>query len=429
MDTSPEIKPLGSDFVLEVEAQFVLYEREIWHTCFQYLPETLEQQGPIFYCVNLRPDGSSVLEKSIESTQTGNVQTSSVQSPKIPTFEQRTGANHLMIIAHGPQIAVYVNGEPVTLVYDEQSRKTVITLLVGTCNLTDTTLRVHFDNFKVWDISNLPLPTPAPRLGTVEDGDLLDEVMAAGKIVVSSDPNYAPQSFLNDDGELDGFDVDVAKEVANRLGVELEFITPDWNMITSGGWAGRWDLSIGSMTITEARMEALLFTQPYYFAPAQVVVHMDNTDIQQVDDLAGKTIGVCDGCFYEHWLRGTLTLVGEEVVLPGWEAGNIVVYTTELEAVIDLAEGDGDWLDAMISAKPMLLDAIASGCDGGCPFRLVGDPVYNEPMAFALDKSRGPSERMLERLNQILTDMHVDGTLTELSMKWYGVEYTKRVGE
>jgi len=275
-----------------------------------------------------------------------------------------------------------------------------------------------------------PTEEVVPTVPSAPEGeDLLDEVMAAGKIVVSSDPNYAPQSFLNDAGELDGFDVDVAKEVARRLGVELEFITPDWDMITSGSWAGRWDLSIGSMTITEARMEVLLFTQPYYFTPAQVVVHVDNTDIQEVDDLAGKTIGVCSECTYEHWLRGTLSIVGEEVLLPDWEAGDIMAYETDLDAVTDLALGDGDRLDAVISAKPTLLDAIASGCDDGCPFRLVGDPIFNEPAAFALDKSRGPSERMLARLNLILTDMHGDGTLTELSMKWYNVEYTKRVGE
>ena len=66
--------------------------------------------------------------------------------------------------------------------------------------------------------------------------DLLDEVMAAGKLVVSTDPNYAPQSFLNDEGELDGFDINTAQEVAERLGVEIEFVSPDWDMITGGNW-------------------------------------------------------------------------------------------------------------------------------------------------------------------------------------------------
>ncbi|NOZ50564.1 MAG: transporter substrate-binding domain-containing protein, partial [Chloroflexi bacterium] len=77
---------------------------------------------------------------------------------------------------------------------------------------------------------------------------MLDQVLESGKLVVSTDPNYAPQSFLNDAGELDGFDVNVAKEVAKRLGVKVEFVTPDWDMITGGNWSKRWDVSIGSMT-------------------------------------------------------------------------------------------------------------------------------------------------------------------------------------
>lgn len=258
--------------------------------------------------------------------------------------------------------------------------------------------------------------------------DLLKQVMDAGKLVVSTDPNYAPQSFLNDQGEMDGFDVDVSKEVARRLGVELEFTTPDWDMITAGSWGGRWDLSIGSMTITENRMEVLWFTQPYYFTPASVAVHVDNTDIQKVEDLAGKTIGVCSECTYDLWLRGTLRIIGEDVTFPDWEA-DIVTYETDHDAFADLVLGDGERLDAVISAQPTLVDAIANGCEAGCPFRLVGDPVFYEPLSFSLDKSRGMSEEMLARLDQILTDMHGDGTLTELSIKWYGVDISKRAEE
>ena len=96
--------------------------------------------------------------------------------------------------------------------------------------------------------------TDVPATAVPAAKDLLDEVKEAGNLLVSTDPNYAPQSFLNDSGELDGFDVDVAKEVAKRLGVEVEFVTPDWDMITGGNWGGRWDLSIGSMTPTEAAL-------------------------------------------------------------------------------------------------------------------------------------------------------------------------------
>ncbi|MBT6340243.1 MAG: transporter substrate-binding domain-containing protein, partial [Desulfobacula sp.] len=119
----------------------------------------------------------------------------------------------------------------------------------------------------------------------------LEEIYAAKTIVVSTDANYAPQSYLNDKGELEGFDVSVAKEVAKRLGVKVKFITPDWDLITAGKWGKRWDISIGSMTPTKERKNALLFTLPYYSSPAQFAIHKDNTDIKTLADLAGKRIG------------------------------------------------------------------------------------------------------------------------------------------
>lgn len=67
---------------------------------------------------------------------------------------------------------------------------------------------------------------------------VLEDVKEKGVLVVSTDANYAPQSFLNEKGELDGFDIDVAKEVAKRLGVAVKFVTPDWDLIVSGKWGG-----------------------------------------------------------------------------------------------------------------------------------------------------------------------------------------------
>jgi len=253
--------------------------------------------------------------------------------------------------------------------------------------------------------------------------DLLDQVMEAGKLLVSTDPNYAPQSFLNDSGELDGFDVDVAKEVAKRLGVEVEFVTPDWDMITPGGWAGRWDLSIGSMTPTEGRAEVLYFTDPYYYTPAVFAVHKDNTSIQSVDDLAGKSVGLGTATTYESWLNGTLSIMGGDIIYD--PPADVVVkpYTTDSEAVQDLALGDGVRLDAVMTAQPTVQEAI----DSGVPLKYVGTPAFYEPLVFALDKSRGMSDKMIAKLNEIIAAMHSDGTLTELSLEWYGVDITTLV--
>ena len=99
----------------------------------------------------------------------------------------------------------------------------------------------------------------------------------------------------------------MATEIANRLGVEIAWETPAWDVITAGSWNGRWDMSVGSMTPTNDRQKVLDFTQPYYYTPAVVVVHEDNTIVQDLTtDLDGKKIGVCSGCTYEQFLDKTL---------------------------------------------------------------------------------------------------------------------------
>ena len=256
--------------------------------------------------------------------------------------------------------------------------------------------------------------------GSAFAGSVLDEIMAAGVIKVSTDANYAPQSFLNDKGELEGFDISVAKEVAKRLGVKVKFVTPDWDLITAGKWGKRWDLSIGSMTPTVERMNALHFTMPYYSTPAQFAVHKDNTTIKSLKDLAGKHIGVGTETTYDRYLNKDLEIVGVKIEYQDWSAGKITTYPTDANAIEDLALGDGVRIDALITAKPTIFEAIKAGCGGGCPLKMLGDPAYYEILSFALDKSRPNSESLLKKLNEILTSMYKDGTLKDLSMQFYG---------
>jgi len=256
--------------------------------------------------------------------------------------------------------------------------------------------------------------------GSAFAGSVLDEIMAAGVIKVSTDANYAPQSFLNDKGELEGFDISVAKEVAKRLGVKVKFVTPDWDLITAGKWGKRWDLSIGSMTPTVERMNALHFTMPYYSTPAQFAVHKDNTTIKSLKDLAGKHIGVGTETTYDRYLNKDLELVGVKIEYQDWSAGKITTYPTDANAIEDLALGDGVRIDALITAKPTIFEAIKAGCGGGCPLKMLGDPAFYEILSFALDKSRPNSESLLKKLNEILTSMYKDGTLKDLSMQFYG---------
>ena len=250
-------------------------------------------------------------------------------------------------------------------------------------------------------------------------GSALDEIMAAGVLVVSTDANYAPQSFLNDNGELDGFDIDVAKEAGKRLGVKVKHVTPDWDIITAGKWGKRWDVSVGSMSPTKERKKVLYFTRPYYAGPAQFVIHSSNKTIKKVSDLAGKVIGFASETTYDRYLNHDLQIEGEVITYQNWKADELRTYPTDANAIEDLVLGDGVRLDAVISAKFTIFTAITEGCKSGCPLKMLGEPVFYETMSFAMDRSRRNSASLVNKLDMILKSMYEDGALVKLSQKWY----------
>ncbi len=250
-----------------------------------------------------------------------------------------------------------------------------------------------------------------------DEGSLLAQVCDAGRLVVSTDPAYPPQSSLDKKtGEYVGFDIDVATEIAKRLGVEVAWQEPSWDVITAGSWNGRWDMSVGSMTPDNDRQKVLNFTQPYYYQPAVAVVHEDNTTITDVTtDLDGKRIGVCAGCTYEKYLNKTLAIKGftfDFVV----DDAEISGYDTDTTALQDLALGDGARLDAAMTS----LTTAQGYIDAGNPEKILDEPLYYEPLAIAIDKSsEADPESFTQAVDDIVGEMHDDGTLTELSEKWY----------
>ena len=253
--------------------------------------------------------------------------------------------------------------------------------------------------------------------------DLLASIKDKGTLTVSTDPAYPPQSELNKDtGKYEGFDIDVATEIAKRLGVDIAWQAPAWETIISGSWNGRWDASVGSMTITPERAEVLSFTPPYYYTPAAIAVHKDNTSITDASGLDGKKIGVCGGCTYDLYLRNKLVIsqdeTGKGVEIPSVvKDPTIVTSDTDSTSLQDLALGDGRRLDAVVSAGPTIQAAI----DSGAPLKIVGEPLYYEPLSVAIDKSSQlDSKGLVDRISEIVAEMHKDGTLSELSKKWYG---------
>ncbi len=262
--------------------------------------------------------------------------------------------------------------------------------------------------------------------------DLLADITQRGVLRISTDPAYPPQSELvanvskpadskcsGDERaavELAGFDIDVAVAIAKGLGVEACFVTPDWTLITGGSWAGRWDISVGSMTVTPERMEKLYFAQPYYTTPAAFFVHVDNSSAKAPADLNGKKVGFCTGCTYEVYLDGTLSIPGETIEYLVNES-EPTGYETDLLMLQDLALGDGIRLDGGLTALPTGLGAIGDGM----PIKQLGEPVFFEYLAPAIDKaSLLDAKPLLAKVSEIVQGLHKDGTLKTLAEKHYG---------
>ena len=257
--------------------------------------------------------------------------------------------------------------------------------------------------------------------------DLLASIEDKGVLTVSTDPAYPPQSELNEGtGQYEGFDIDVATEIAKRLDVDIAWEAPAWDTIISGNWNGRWDISVGSMTITPERAEVLHFSPAYYYTPAAIAVYDENTSITDAADLDGKKVGVCGGCTYDLYLQNKLQIAqdasGEpETIESDVTNPTIKTYDTDSTAIQDLALGDGRRLDAVISALPTLEAAIKAGT----PIKIVGQDLFYEPLAVAIDKgSQLDPTSLVERISDIVNEMHEDGTLVELSKKWYGTDLT-----
>ena len=177
------------------------------------------------------------------------------------------------------------------------------------------------------------------------------------------------------------------------------------------------------MTDTIDREELFDFTPAYYYTPASMSVFKDNTTITGPADLTGKKICVGVSTTYQDYVQGTLKLGSGA---PPFEfqitGGDLTTFDTDTDALDNLALGDGTRCDAAISAQ----QTIQAYIDDGGPIKIVGDPLYYEPLCIALDKNDPKdSQSLADAVSQIVQDMHDDGTLSTLSKQWYGgVDWT-----
>jgi polar amino acid transport system substrate-binding protein len=251
-------------------------------------------------------------------------------------------------------------------------------------------------------------------------GATLDRVEQKKQLVGVLMESYPPFSFLNEQNQLDGFDVDVAKAVADKLGVKLRLETPSWDVIAAGRWSGRYDICICSMTPSKARAEVFDFPVEYYASPAVIVVNAKDDRIHGAKDLSGKKVGLTSASSYESYLNKNLVIEGAEDTHLDYpfEDVQIAPYDTDNVAFQDLGLGAGVRLDAiltnLVTAQPRL--------NQDQRFKLAGAPLYSEPNSVAIEKGDAEWDA---KVREVFAQLKQDGTLSKLSQKWIGADISQ----
>ncbi|MDN3427810.1 amino acid ABC transporter substrate-binding protein [Microbacterium sp. APC 3898] len=228
--------------------------------------------------------------------------------------------------------------------------------------------------------------------------DVLAKVKEEGTLVIGTEGTYPPFTFHDASGELTGFDVEIAREVAERLGVEAEFLETQWDAMFAGLDAGRFDMVANQVGINPERQESYEFSDPYITSTAVLVVAEDNTEIQSFEDLDGKLSAQSLTSNYAE----TATSYGAE--LEGVEGFN--------QAIELLNSGR---VDATVNDNLTVLDFLKQRPDA--KVKVVDESGDAAQSALLFRKDSGA---IVDEANKALADMIEDGTYDEISEKWFG---------
>ncbi len=235
--------------------------------------------------------------------------------------------------------------------------------------------------------------------------DLLATVKARGSLRIAMEGTYPPFNFKDQkSGELVGYDVDVAKLVAGKLGLKAEFVTTEWSAILAGLAAGKYDVIASQVGITPKREQAFDFSTPYTYSTPQLIVRKNDTaKYASLADLKGKKVGVGQGSVFEQQAR---EVAGIE----------IRSYAAAPENMQDLAVGRIDAaLNDSLMVSYLLLNSklpiqagarVGATSQKGMPFRK-GNPEFKAA------------------LNQAIAELDADGRLKALSIKWFGTDASR----
>lgn len=243
------------------------------------------------------------------------------------------------------------------------------------------------------------------------DGENSAEAADGKKVLrVGTSGIYPPFISQGEDGELEGYDVDVLELVGEKLGYEIEWTVAEFSGIFGMMESGKIDTVSNLIAATEERREKYDFSSPYAFSGATLVVHEDNTNINGLEDLKGKKLGVLLGNnlhqFAEKWNEEN----GNEI--------EIVSYQDVSGTYSEVAQGR---IDAFIDVKITAASRIE---DEGLPLKIYGEEyLYNYDYAFPFVRN-DENEEFLKNFSAEIEKLLEDGTLKELSDKWSAIDVT-----
>ncbi len=229
---------------------------------------------------------------------------------------------------------------------------------------------------------------------------------AAETLTVGMSGGYFPFTFVKQN-ELQGFEVDVMNAVGEEAGFDIEFETMSFSGLIGALDAGRIDTIANQITVTPEREAKFVFTQPYVFDGAQVVTKKGNDEVAGVEDLRGKTVAVNLGSNFEQLLRD----------LPYAEEIDIRTYESNIEQDTALGRVDAFVMDRISSAQVIK--------ESPLPLQLAGKPFSEIRNALPFrDDAKGRALR--DRVDAALTTLKENGTLADISVKWFGTDITEQ---
>ncbi|MDH0863491.1 transporter substrate-binding domain-containing protein [Mitsuaria sp. GD03876] len=236
--------------------------------------------------------------------------------------------------------------------------------------------------------------------------DLLDDIKARGTLRVAVEGTYPPFNFKDPKGQLDGFDVDIAKAIAAKLGVKPEFTTTEWSGILAGLQAGKYDVIVNQVAATDERRKTFDFSAPYVTSYPQLIVRANETrKLQTPADLKGKKIGVGQGSNFADLAKR-------------WDGVEVRTYPGATEYLQDLATGR---IDAALNDSlliPYLKEKTKLPVKAGAA---IGDPATN-----AIPFRKG-SPKFQAAIDKALADLQADGTYAKISTKWFERDVSKPI--